>query len=223
MARVQSIAIVGAGPAGLILALLLAKSGIQNLRIRLLEREAGPTNQTRAVFFMPVSQFEFERAGILEDVKAAAFIGRSAGFRDQTDPQKLLFEIPSKEALALTSDKLAAITEKHLAQQTGVDVKILWSHKAVGVGQDSDKAWLEYESPEGNGRLEADYVVGCDGGGSFVRRALLGEKALTGFTWDDQLVAVDVSRLLPQIQAYRNGWLLRLTCISCTTISTASA
>jgi 2-polyprenyl-6-methoxyphenol hydroxylase-like FAD-dependent oxidoreductase len=56
------------------------------------------------------------------------------------------------------------------------------------------KAWTDTEASDHTSRLEADYVVGYDGASRFVRRAILGEKALSGFAWDDQLVAVDVSQ-----------------------------
>jgi len=65
MASFQNIIIVGAGPAGLLLALLLAKAGI---RVSVLEKESQPTDETRAVFYQPVSFFEFKRAGVFDDV-----------------------------------------------------------------------------------------------------------------------------------------------------------
>jgi 2-polyprenyl-6-methoxyphenol hydroxylase-like FAD-dependent oxidoreductase len=111
MVALQSIIIVGAGPAGLFLALLLARSGIPNLRVRVLEREIAPTIQTRAVFYLPGSFFEFERAGMLDAVKAAAFQPRSVAFRDQADGGKTLFDMKGG-MVALTSDRLAGIAQE---------------------------------------------------------------------------------------------------------------
>jgi 2-polyprenyl-6-methoxyphenol hydroxylase-like FAD-dependent oxidoreductase len=47
---------------------------------------------------------------------------------------------------------------------------------------------------EGGGTdvVEGDYVVGCDGANSTVRRKLFGEMVFPGFTWDEQIVATNV-------------------------------
>lgn len=68
---------------------------------------------------------------------------------------------------------------------------IEWESKVTGTGQDGEKAWVEIE---GKGRREADYVVGCDGANSIVRRSLFGDE-FPGFTWDAQIIATNVSLL----------------------------
>ena len=45
-------------------------------------------------------------------------------------------------------------------------------------------------------RMEGDFVLGCDGGGSVVRKGLFG-KSFPGYTWPMQLVAVNVWRPVP--------------------------
>lgn len=68
--------------------------------------------------------------------------------------------------------------------------------RVVDVGQDpqSNSAWVdvvrdgEGEKPS---RIEASYVVGCDGASSLVRTSLFG-KSFPGYTWDTWLVAVNV-------------------------------
>lgn len=74
---------------------------------------------------------------------------------------------------------------------------ILWKHKVVDIGQDEGKAWVDVETPEGKKRMEADYIVGCDGANSQIRRSLFGETNFPGFTWDKQIVATNVGCLLP--------------------------
>lgn len=81
-------------------------------------------------------------------------------------------------------------------------VEILWGRKVVGVGgqeEDSNEAWVDVEA-EGDEtnekrreRLEADFVVGCDGGNSGVRKCLFpGRANFPGFTWEEQIVATNV-------------------------------
>ena len=69
--------------------------------------------------------------------------------------------------------------------------KIHWKHKVVSLGQDAEKAWVDAETPTGTVRFEADYIVGCDGANSQIRRSLFGEE-FPGFTWDKQIVATNV-------------------------------
>jgi 2-polyprenyl-6-methoxyphenol hydroxylase-like FAD-dependent oxidoreductase len=70
-------------------------------------------------------------------------------------------------------------------------VTISWEHKVLGLGQDDEKAWVEVETPTGKTTVEADYIVGCDGANSQIRRSLFGDE-FPGFTWDAQIIATNV-------------------------------
>lgn len=189
IAITDGVSIVGAGPAGLLLAILLAKSGVKSIKV--VEKDSGPTDETRAVFYLPVSMFEFERAGILTDVTTtAALQSNSACFRDAADG-KPLFSMPGKGMIALSLDKLAAIIGSHAAQYDDVD--ILYGHEVLNLGQSELSAWVDVRTANGQKRIESQYIVGCDGGRSFARKALFGEQPMPGFTWDINLVAIDVS------------------------------
>ncbi|KAI0473428.1 monooxygenase [Xylariaceae sp. FL0804] len=96
----------------------------------------------------------------------------------------------------------------------GADVvDVRFSHRVVAVGQDGDRAWVdvevggEEEEEEGSEgekegekkkkkkkrieRFEADYVVGCDGGTSTVRKELYGRE-WPGQTFDCQFIVQNV-------------------------------
>lgn len=186
MAPIKDVLIVGAGPAGLMLGLLLSRAKIP---VRILERDTSATLETRALLYNASSQAEFKRAGIYEEVMTQAMIMKSVGFRDLSG--KRLFGLPGGPGhIVLPQAELTAIIERHLREQKNAE--ILWGHAVVGLGQDDANAWVDVESPGGRTRLQAAYVVGCDGGSSAVRRNLLGKEAMLGFTWDKQLVAADV-------------------------------
>ena len=51
-------------------------------------------------------------------------------------------------------------------------VDIRWSSRVISVKNDDKTAWLDVETPEGNYRTEADWVIACDGMRSSVRKAL---------------------------------------------------
>lgn len=72
---------------------------------------------------------------------------------------------------------------------------VRWGERVVEVGDQEGVAWVVVESGEGGRkvRYEADFVVGCDGGASGVRRCLFGSGNFPGFTWEQQIVATNVS------------------------------
>jgi len=75
-------------------------------------------------------------------------------------------------------------------------VGVSWGEKVVGLGgqeDGADKAWVEVKIGDQKEfkRYEADFVVGCDGGTSAVRRLLFGKGGFPGFTWDEQIVATN--------------------------------
>ena len=188
---INSVAIVGAGPSGLLLSLLLVRLTTIP-RIIVLERDASPTDETRAVFYQHVAFHEFKRAGIFEVVEKAAFRPRKVAWRDLKGNS--LLEMPGAGAgmMALTMDKLARVVQSEVEKSDRVEIK--WSHTVRTFGEKEDgRAWLDVETPQGLTKFDADYVVGCDGGSSTIRRGLFGEKSLPGFTWDKELVAADVS------------------------------
>ncbi|KAH0134562.1 FAD/NAD(P)-binding domain-containing protein, partial [Aureobasidium melanogenum] len=70
--------------------------------------------------------------------------------------------------------------------------QVSWEHRVLEVQQDESKAWVKVQTPTENEKIiEADYVVGCDGANSIVRKSLFGEE-FPGFTWNQkQIVATN--------------------------------
>ena len=188
----MSVIIVGGGPSGLLLARLLAQSGLRN--IRLLERDPGPTHDYRAFLYQPIAFHEFQRAGIWDEVQAKATPLRSVCWRDAADAGKRLFGMPSKDTLLMSLNTLTGIIRTQLEQSN--QGQILYGHEVTDVGQDGDIAWVDVQTPQGRRRMDASYVIGCDGGQSTVRKLAFGPGAMKGFTWDKQLVTADVSAVL---------------------------
>lgn len=91
--------------------------------------------------------------------------------------------------VVLPLGQLGEILYEHLQRQPTARVR--WSHRVVKVGQDGDKAWVDVETGNGKNRFEADYVLGCDGASSTVRRELFGP-GYPGETLNAQLVATNV-------------------------------
>ncbi|UJO17010.1 FAD-dependent monooxygenase terC [Fulvia fulva] len=79
---------------------------------------------------------------------------------------------------------------KHLARYDNAEV--LLDHEVVSIGQDEKEAWLDVQTPDGEKQISATYIIGYDGGGSKIRKELLGCDSFPGMTWSNQIVATNV-------------------------------
>lgn len=195
--------IVGAGPAGLILGLLFAKQGIY---VDLLDTGATLNKQPRAAHYASPAAYELDRAGILDDVTARGINHKKMVWRKidtevvATMPlDRMPKERKRHSMVVLPLGQLGEILYEHLQRQPTARVR--WSHRVTKVGQDVDKAWVDAETGDGKKRFEADYVLGCDGASSTVRRELFGP-GYPGETLNAQLVATNV-RLFRLVLAIR--------------------
>lgn len=195
----QKVLIVGAGPAGLLLALLLSKHGIP---VTVIEMSHQLDQQPRAAHYGPPAIPDLKRAGILDQLRTKGLSLNTMCWRRFEDHSYIagfdggvLADVGGDDWRTV-SYPLQDLDQVMLDEFVGkYDGEIKWLHKVVDVGQDADRAWVDVETPEGKSRIEADYVVGCDGANSAVRRALFGED-FPGFTWDAQIIATNVSVFL---------------------------
>lgn len=215
---------MGAGPAGLILALMLAQKGI---RATVLEKADDIDRNPRASFYSAPTIHELRRAGLMDDIMRQAFVPDGVSWRvlgrdgpptgevegeesssstSSTEIEQLFPHVctiraenpPGAETMiSLPLDELLPIVVAHLARHNpAAGGRLLFGHEVVAIGQDAGRAWVDVDvrTPEGTTkkRFEGDYVVGCDGANSKIRRELFGDR-FPGFTWDKQIVATNVS------------------------------
>jgi len=69
-------------------------------------------------------------------------------------------------------------------------VDLRWKHKLISLAQEADHATLTIETPDGIFKLEADWVIACDGANSDTRRLVGGE--FTGQFFQDRFLIADV-------------------------------
>ncbi|KAK4961674.1 hypothetical protein LTR10_002165 [Elasticomyces elasticus] len=186
-----NVIVVGAGPSGLLPALLLAKQGIE---VTVLEKSGEYDKQPRASFYNLPAIHELKRAGVYDDVASRAFHANGVSWRyiDGTRIASIRPDdsSPDTEMISLPLDQLIPLIASYLEQQPSGEV--LLSHEVTAIGQDHAQAWVDVNGPEGSRRMSASYIVGCDGGSSKIRRELLGSKSFPGRTWDKQIVATNV-------------------------------
>ena len=191
--------VVGAGPSGLLLALMLAKKGVEVL---VLEASDVLDDSPRAAYYGPPAAFELGRAGVLEEIRAQGFDPIITCWRklDGTYLAGWDCTVVKDDYDRLACMPLAALDRLLYRHATAhPNVKVLFNHQVTDIGQDETMAWIEAETPEGVKRFESEYVVGCDGASSIVRRKLIGgRESFPGWTWDKQIVATNVSRTEPE-------------------------
>lgn len=194
----HKILIVGAGPSGLLLALLLAQRNIPSI---VLEGYDYLDTRLKATQYGVPATRVFRRAGILEDIRAAS-IGSFPTIKwRRVSDKKVLTGIdmscvkdhPDRMTI-LQLGEIIKIMYKHCLERGKGLIEIKFQHRVTNVSQNEEKAWADVEVGEEkkNVRFEADYIIGCDGATSAVRRSLFGRE-WPGQTFDCQFIVQNVS------------------------------
>ncbi|KAH0342000.1 FAD/NAD(P)-binding domain-containing protein, partial [Aureobasidium melanogenum] len=191
MRKLNKVLIVGAGPSGLLLAILLSKHGIPTL---LVDKAPQLDSAPRASHYSYPATYELQRAGVLDAVLDRGFRVENTLCWRTLDGQ-LLAEVDTskleeeKRMVCLPLNRLTEVLLEHLSKVPCAEIR--WSHNVTSIGEEGSKAWIKADTPDGEQRLEADYVVGCDGAKSQIRRSLFGDSTFPGKTWDEQIVATN--------------------------------
>ncbi|KAK0947011.1 hypothetical protein LTR29_001594 [Friedmanniomyces endolithicus] len=209
--QLSSIIIVGAGPSGLLLALLLADL---SPRPTITILDAAPTlnEAPRATHYGSPAIQLFRKAGILEEIRRDGYMPEKICWRKLNGERICGYDRSLLHDGGLDGDgltvywvgRLCALLEREVKKRTGVSVQ--WDHKVTGLKSGLDpqdtSAALEVEGPGGKTTTyTADYIVGCDGGNSTVRRLMHGQRNFPGFSWDVPIVATNT-----MIDLDRFGW-----------------
>lgn len=192
MENLDSVVVVGAGPAGLVTALRLARSGVP---VTIFEAEAQVIDSPRAVAYYPPTSAALDRLGVLQDVLKQGLISRATAYRradgsvlGTTDMSLMDGHTPYPYVLLLGQNSIAEILVRHLKQMPHVEFR--WGHRVTGVEQDADSVFIDYIDASGTGRVRAPWVAAADGARSPVRESL--GLSFHGITWPERFVATNV-------------------------------
>lgn len=164
------VAIVGAGPVGLLLAGLL---GAQGRRVVLTDRRLAPPAHSMAIGITPPSLHILARLGLHEElirqgvrVRDCQIHGESGhlgcvSFRNIPGPHRYVLSLPQSETMATLQRHVEAACPT-VFHQLGREITC--------VTQEEDGCALTF-SGEGSPSLHAKYVVACDGSRSALRNA----------------------------------------------------
>jgi len=167
------ILVVGAGPVGLTVAHELARRGID---VRLIDAADGPRTTSRALANHARTLEIYDQMGVLDDLLAAGrtvehFTLHQGGrrlIRFDTDYSRL----PTRFPFTLMVDQ--AITEQTLRRAVeALSVPVEWGTRLEDLTGEPDGVAVELTRADGTKeRVRYDWLVGCDGGRSAVRKRL---------------------------------------------------
>jgi 3-(3-hydroxy-phenyl)propionate hydroxylase len=185
----EPVIIVGAGPAGLTLAVSLA---LQDVPVIVLESDSKLTRDLRAGSFHPPTLEMLGPLGVADDFMALGIKVPRWQIRDRRevvvewDLGLIADETPYPFRLHCEQYKLAPLLYKRLLAVSGSDVR--FAHKFVDAEQDADGVTVHAETPGGTVTLRGSYLIGADGGRSTVRSVM--DVKFEGFTWPERFLIV---------------------------------
>ncbi|WP_158896289.1 FAD-dependent monooxygenase [Amycolatopsis anabasis] len=161
----MTVVVAGAGPAGLMLSAELALAGVEVLVVDQLPRRSpicrGFTLNARSLELL-------DRRGIADRFLEAGPTVPYSMFADPARPLDLTaMDTDHPYVLGIAQTLVEELLEQWLAE---LGVPVRWGHEVVGCDQDDTGVGVTLRVDGAHRRIRADYLVGCDGSRSIVRK-----------------------------------------------------
>ena len=192
MVRRCNVIVVGCGPVGLVMTLALLKRGIP---VTALESLAEPIEDQRASLIQPPSLEMLDDLGIAEGIIPLGATSTLSQYCDRVSGELIarfdygMLKDDTRYPLYLQYEqyKLVDFILAHL--EGAADLEMRFSTAVTDIAQSGDGVVVTVENPDGDEeKLAADYVIGCDGGGSAVRKCAAIDFA--GFTYPERFLKI---------------------------------
>ncbi|MGO4591609.1 FAD-dependent monooxygenase [Paenarthrobacter sp. 2TAF44] len=188
------VAVVGAGPVGLTAALLLADGGA---RVVLLETATAPMDLPRAISIADETFRTMDRLGLAEALKTESLLGTGSRYFGLNDrPLASSTPVPSRIGHPAKSQFDQPVLEELLwnKAQNHHGIEFLAGAQVTSISQKADGVSVGFDSDAdagaSAGTVTASWLVGADGGRSFIRESLGID--LVGSTQQERWIVVDL-------------------------------
>jgi len=191
----QKVVVVGAGPAGMVTALELARHGVASI---ILADELQFSQGSRAICFTRRSMEILQQVGVAKKMTECGLPWR---FGNSYYRGKQVFRM---EAAHDKNDRFFPIInvqqqymEEYLYEQCTANplIDFRWGNKLLKIEQKTGFATLFIDTPKGTYSLDSDWVVAADGGRSAIRSAMKLE--MEGTSYEGFFVIADIKVDLP--------------------------
>lgn len=175
------VGIIGAGPAGLMLSHLLARQGVESIVLEQKSREY-VEQRVRAGVLEHDSVELLERSGVGDRVRREGLVHEGIELRFNRSAHRVaLAELTGGRTITVYGQQ--EVVKDLAAARIADGGTILYEVDDVEVsGIDSTRPVLSFTSASGAGRVECDYVAGCDGFHGVSRRSIP-PGALRSYDW----------------------------------------
>ena len=197
-----SVVVVGAGPVGCTLTLLLAQRGIP---VTMLESEPSLSIDLRASTFHPPTLDLLDRLGVTERLLPFGLIASTYQYRDRRTRSAAIFDLSLLTGATAHPYRLQCEQYKMTEVVYGMlrdypSAQVHFNHSVEQIEQTSTGVTVHAETPEQGFRtFRCQYVVGADGANSRIRKATVTD--FEGFTYPERFLVVstpfDFSPVIP--------------------------
>jgi 3-(3-hydroxy-phenyl)propionate hydroxylase len=199
----HAVAIVGAGPIGLAMALGLAQQGVQSV---ILEAGSTETVGSRAICISRRSMEILQNLGVARAFERSALpwtTGKSY-FRGEVIYDLEMPHSDDERYFPMNNLQQNFIERLLLdrAAETGL-IDVRWHNRVTGIDVRSDDLGLEVSTPDGNYNLRANWLIAADGARSTIR-SLMGLK-LSGTSYSGAYLIADI-RMRSGSPTERRAW-----------------
>ncbi|MDB5939455.1 MAG: Salicylate hydroxylase [Polaromonas sp.] len=191
----QQVVIAGAGPAGMVAALELARLGVPSV---VLTSELQVSQGSRAIVFTRRSMEILQQVGVAGRMTEGGLPWRfgNSYYRGQR-----VFRMEAPHDADDRFFPMLNIQQQYLEEylidacQASALIDLRWGNKVVGLDQAPGLARVTVDTPEGPYTLETDWLVAADGGRSEIRAAM--GLQMEGSSYEGLFVIADIRIDLP--------------------------